>query len=308
MVAETSLTVDDLIAPLFVSETLSEPREIPSLPGVVQHTQDSLRTEVARLVSLGVPAVILFGLPESKDASGSEASNPTGVVQVALSNLRADMGDDIVLIADLCVDEYTSHGHCGIVSSDGVVDNDATLELYADIAVAQADAGADICAPSGMMDGQVLAIRDALDSEDHTDVAIMAYAAKYASSFYGPFRDAVDVTIADGGNRKGYQQDYRNAREAIEEITFDLSEGADMVMVKPALAYLDIVAAARAITNVPVAAYHVSGEYSMVKAASANGWIDGDAAMFEILTSIKRAGADLILTYFAADVAQELAR
>ena len=218
------------------------------------------------------------------------------------------MGDDIVLIADLCVDEYTSHGHCGIVSSDGVVDNDATLELYADIAVAQADAGADICAPSGMMDGQVLAIRDALDSEDHSDVAIMAYAAKYASSFYGPFRDAVDVTIADGGNRKGYQQDFRNAREAIEEITFDLSEGADIVMVKPALAYLDIVAAARAITNVPVAAYHVSGEYSMVKAAAANGWIDGEAAMFEILTSIKRAGADLILTYFAADVAQELAR
>ncbi|MBT8240333.1 MAG: porphobilinogen synthase, partial [Acidimicrobiia bacterium] len=212
------------------------------------------------------------------------------------------------LIADLCVDEYTSHGHCGIVTPDGVVDNDATLGLYAEIAVAQANAGADICAPSGMMDGQVLAIRDALDSEDHTDVAIMAYAAKYASSFYGPFRDAVDVTIADGGDRKGYQQDYRNAREAIEEITFDLSEGADMVMVKPALAYLDIVAAARALTNVPVAAYHVSGEYSMVKAAAAKGWIDGDAAMFEILTSIKRAGADLILTYFAADVAQELAR
>ncbi|MFW2382522.1 MAG: porphobilinogen synthase [Acidimicrobiales bacterium] len=308
MVAETSLTVDDVIAPLFVSETLSEPREIPSLPGVVQHSQDSLRAEVERLAGLGVPAVILFGLPEKKNPTGSEAANPTGVVQVALSNLRTDLGDDIVLMADLCVDEYTSHGHCGIVSADGVVDNDATLELYADIAVAQANAGADICAPSGMMDGQVLAIRDALDSEDHTDVAIMAYAAKYASSFYGPFRDAVDVTIADGGNRKGYQQDYRNAREAIEEISFDLSEGADMVMVKPALAYLDIVAAARAVTNVPVAAYHVSGEYAMVKAAAANGWIDGDAAMFEILTSIKRAGADLILTYFAADVALELAR
>jgi porphobilinogen synthase len=308
MVAETSLTVDDLIAPLFVSETLTEPREIPSLPGVMQHTQDSLRAEVARLAGLGVPAVILFGLPETKDATGSEASNPDGVVQRALSNLRSDMGDDMVLIADLCVDEYTSHGHCGVLTPEGVVDNDATLGLYADIAVAQANAGADICAPSGMMDGQVLAIRDALDSDDHTDVAIMAYAAKYASSFYGPFRDAVEVTIADGGNRKGYQQDYRNAREAIDEITFDLSEGADMVMVKPALAYLDIVAAARAVANVPVAAYHVSGEYSMVKAAAANGWIDGDAAMFEILTSIKRAGADLILTYFAADVAQELAR
>ncbi len=308
MVAETSLTVDDLIAPLFVSETLTQPREITSLPGVMQHSQDSLRVEVDRLASLGVPAVILFGLPETKDAVGSEASNPSGVVQVALQNLRSDLGDDMVLMADLCVDEYTSHGHCGIVTPDGRVDNDATLEVYAEIALAQAEAGADICAPSGMMDGQVLAIRDALDSEDHTDVAIMAYAAKYASSFYGPFRDAVDVTIADGGNRKAYQQDYRNAREAIEEITFDLSEGADMVMVKPALAYLDIVAAARAITNVPVAAYHVSGEYAMVKAAAANGWIDGDAAMFEILTSIKRAGADMILTYFADEVAEALAR
>ncbi len=308
MVAETTLTVDDLIAPLFVSETLSAPREIPSLPGVMQHTQDSLRAEVQRLGELGVPAVILFGLPAQKDATGSEAANPDGVVQVALQNLRSDVGDDMVLMADLCVDEYTDHGHCGIVTPDGQVDNDATLELYSDIAVAQAEAGADICAPSGMMDGQVLAIRDALDSENHEHVAIMAYAAKYASSFYGPFRDAVDVTIADGGDRKGYQQDYRNAREAIDEISFDLSEGADMVMVKPALAYLDIVAAARAITNVPVAAYHVSGEYSMVKAAAANGWIDGEAAMFEILTSIKRAGADLILTYFADEVAEILAR
>ena len=308
MVAETSLTVDDLIVPLFVSETLTEPREISSLPGVMQHSQDSLRAEVERLGSLGVPAVILFGLPEKKDATGSEAANPSGVVQVALQNLRADVGDEMVLMADLCVDEYTSHGHCGVVTPDGQVDNDATLELYAEIAVAQADAGADICAPSGMMDGQVLAIRDALDSEDHTDVAILAYAAKYASSFYGPFREAVDVSIADGGNRKAYQQDYRNAREAIEEITFDLSEGADMVMVKPALAYLDIVAAARAVTNVPVAAYHVSGEYAMVKAAAANGWIDGEAAMFEILTSIKRAGADMILTYFADEVAEALAR
>ncbi len=307
MVAETSLTVDDLIAPLFVSETLTEPREISSMPGVMQHSQDSLRAEVQRLGSLGVPAVILFGLPEKKDAHGSEASNPGGVVQVALKNLRSDMGDSMVLMADLCVDEYTSHGHCGIVTPNGQVDNDATLEIYSEIAIAQADAGADICAPSGMMDGQVLAIRDALDSEDHTDVAIMAYAAKYASSFYGPFRDAVDVSIAGGGNRKAYQQDYRNAREAIEEITFDLSEGADMIMVKPALAYLDIVAAARAITNVPVAAYHVSGEYAMVKAAAANGWIDGDAAMFEVLTSIKRAGADMILTYFADEVAEALA-
>ncbi len=306
MVAETRLSVDDIIAPLFVSETLSSPREIPSLPGVVQHSQDSLRAEVARLAELGVPAVILFGLPAAKDATGSGASDPEGVVQVALRNLRADVGSDVVLIADLCVDEYTDHGHCGIVSSNGSVDNDATLDLYADIAVAQANAGADICAPSGMMDGQVLAIREALDDAGHTDTAILAYAAKYASSFYGPFRDAVDVTIAGGGDRKGYQQDFRNGREALDEIAFDLSEGADMIMVKPALAYLDIVAAARAVTNVPIAAYHVSGEYAMVKAASANGWIDGDAAMFEILTSIKRAGADMILTYFAADIAKAL--
>jgi porphobilinogen synthase len=308
MVAETRLSVDDLIAPLFVSEALSEPVPIPSLPGVVQHSHDSLRAEVERLARLGVPAVVLFGLPRHKDAAGSEAANPEGVIQVALGNLRRDMGDDVVLIADLCVDEYTDHGHCGVLGPAGGVDNDATLSLYADIAVVQADAGADICAPSGMMDGQVMAIRDALDEAGHTDVAIMAYAAKYASSFYGPFRDAVNVTIAGGGDRKSYQQDYRNGREALEEIAFDLSEGADIVMVKPALAYLDIIAAARSITNVPVAAYHVSGEYAMVKAAAANGWIDGEAAMFEVLTSIKRAGADVILTYFSAEIAEVLAR
>ncbi len=308
MVAETSLDVDDLIAPLFVNEILSEPLPIPSLPGVVQHSQDSLRAEVERLARLGVPAVVLFGVPARKDDTGSEASNPEGVIQLALGNLRDDVGDDVVLIADLCVDEYTDHGHCGVLGPSGGVDNDATLGLYADIAVAQADAGADLCAPSGMMDGQVIAIRDALDEAGHTDVAIMAYAAKYASSFYGPFRDAVDVTIAGGGDRKGYQQDYRNGREAIDEIALDLSEGADIVMVKPALAYLDVVAAARAITNVPIAAYHVSGEYAMIRAAAANGWIDGDAAMFEVITSIKRAGADLILTYFASEIAEALAR
>ncbi len=306
MVAETRLGVDDLIAPLFVSETLTGPVEIPSLPGVMQHSQESLRAEVERLANLGIPAVILFGLPETKDATGSGASDPEGVVQIALGNLRSDLADEMVLIADLCVDEYTDHGHCGILTADGSVDNDATLELYADIAVAQANAGADICAPSGMMDGQVLAIRDALDDSGHIDTAILAYAAKYASSFYGPFRDAVDVSIADGGDRKGYQQDYRNGREALDEIAFDISEGADMIMVKPALAYLDILSAARAVTNVPVAAYHVSGEYAMVKAAAANGWIDGEAAMLEILTSIKRAGADMILTYFADEAAELL--
>ncbi len=308
MVAETSLRVDDLIAPLFVSETLDDPAPIPSLPGVMQHTQDSLRAEAEGLRGLGIPAVILFGLPATKDATGSQAADPEGVVQVALANLRSDRGDEMVLIADLCVDEYTDHGHCGVLTEAGEVDNDATLAVYGDIAVAQADAGADICAPSGMMDGQVLAIREALDDADHIETAIMAYAAKYASSFYGPFRDAVDVTIAGGGDRKGYQQDPRNAREALDEISFDVAEGADIVMVKPALAYLDIVVAARAMTNVPVAAYHVSGEYAMVKAAAANGWIDPRAAMFEILTSIKRAGADLILTYFARELAEELAR
>lgn len=303
LVAETNLSVDDLVAPLFVREGIHEPQPIESLPGVVQHSQDSLRAEVERLAGLGIPAVILFGVPLHKDAEGSEAWNPDGVVQVALANLRADVGDDVVLIADLCVDEYTDHGHCGIVDERGRVDNDATLDLYASAAVAQAEAGADIVAPSGMMDGQVLAIRDALDEAEQPDTAILAYSAKYASAFYGPFRDAVDVTIADGGDRAGYQQDWRNAREALEEIRLDLGEGADMVMVKPALSYLDIIARARMEVDVPIAAYHVSGEYAMLKAAAANGWIDGDRAAIEILTSIKRAGADMILTYLAGEVA-----
>ncbi len=303
LVAETTLTTDDLIAPLFVREGIEEPVPITSLPGVVQHTRDSLRAEVSRLAELGVPSVILFGVPTTKDPEGSGAWDPEGIVQLALDDLRTEVGDDVVVMADLCVDEYTDHGHCGIVDDRGRVDNDATLELYRKAAVAQARAGAQVIAPSGMMDGQVAAIRAALDGEGHLDVPILAYAAKYASAFYGPFRDAVDVTIADGGDRKGYQQDPRNAREALEEVRFDLAEGADMVMVKPALAYLDIIAAARAETSVPVAAYHVSGEYAMLKAAAANGWIDHDAAAIETLTSIKRAGADMILTYLAADVA-----
>ncbi len=306
LVAETQLSVNDLVAPLFVREGIDQPVPIDSLPGVSQHTQDSLKAEVQRLVELGVPAVILFGIPLQKDPEGSEAWNPDGVVQVALANLRAEFGNDIVLMSDLCVDEYTDHGHCGIVDQHGQVDNDATLELYANAAVAQATAGADIVAPSGMMDGQVLAIRDALDEEEFTNTSILAYSAKYASSFYGPFRDAVDVTIADGGDRTGYQQDWRNGREALEEIRFDLSEGADMVMVKPALAYLDIITRARMEVDVPLAAYHVSGEYAMLKAAAANGWIDGDVAALEILTSIKRAGADFILTYLSAEVAEML--
>ncbi len=306
LVAETSLSVDDLIAPLFVREGITSPEPISSLPGVVQHTVPSLLDEVKRLVDLGVPGVILFGVPLVKDAVGSEAWNPDGIVQVALQECKQAFGDDLVLIADLCVDEYTDHGHCGIVDDEGRVDNDATLDLYANAAVAQARAGADVVAPSGMMDGQVLAIRDALDEDDQTDTAILAYAAKYASALYGPFRDAVDVTIADGGDRKGYQQDWHNAREALEEIRLDLSEGADMVMVKPAMAYLDVIARARMEVDVPLAAYHVSGEYAMLKAAAANGWIDGDAAALEVLGSIKRAGADFILTYLAAEIAERL--
>jgi len=306
MVAETRLTTDDLIAPLFVREGITEPQPIESLPGVVQHTRESLRKEVAELAALGIPGVILFGVPATKDAEGSGAWDPDGIVQVALRDLRDDVGDDLVLIADLCVDEYTDHGHCGVLDDDGQVDNDATLDLYARAAVAQAEAGADITAPSGMMDGQVLAIREALDDDGFESVAILAYAAKYASALYGPFRDAVDVSIADGGDRKGYQQDFRNAREAMEEIRFDVGEGADMIMVKPALAYLDIIARARVELDLPLAAYHVSGEYAMIHAAAERGWIDGPAVALEHLTAIKRAGADLILTYFARDLAEAL--
>jgi porphobilinogen synthase len=306
LVAETRISVDDLVAPLFVREGVSEPQPIASLPGVVQHTRESLRKEVSELAGLGVPAVLLFGVPTHKDAEGSGAWDPEGIVQLALQDLRAEVGDEVVLIADLCVDEYTDHGHCGIVRADGSVDNDATLRLYQQAAVAQADAGADITAPSGMMDGQVAAIRRALDGADHPDTAILAYAAKYASSLYGPFRDAVDVTISDGGDRKGYQQDPRNGREALAEIRADIAEGADLVMVKPALAYLDVIAAARADTDLPVAAYHVSAEYSMIKAAAERGWIDGDAVAIEHLTAIKRAGADVILTYLAREMAERL--
>jgi porphobilinogen synthase len=303
LVAETRLSVDDLVAPLFVREGIDEPQPILSLPGVVQHTRESLRKEVAELADLGVPGVILFGVPAEKDAEGSGAWDPEGIVQQSLADLRTEVGDTHVQIADQCVDEYTTHGHCGIVGADGQVDNDATLEIYAKAALAQARAGADIVAPSGMMDGQVAAIRAALDGDGHDDTGILAYAAKYASALYGPFRDAVDVHIADGGDRRGYQQDPANAREALEEIRADVAEGADMVMVKPALAYLDVIAAARAAVDVPVAAYHVSGEYSMVKAAAERGWIDGEAVALEHLTAVKRAGADIILTYFAKELA-----
>jgi|TARA_B110000263_G_scaffold240478_1_gene243689 porphobilinogen synthase len=305
-VAETRVGVDDLIAPLFVRENCENPQPIHSMPGVMQHSQESLLEEVRQLKQLGVSGVILFGLPERKDSVGSEAWNPDGVVQVALKNLRDEHGDGVVAIADLCVDEYTDHGHCGIVTSSGEIDNDATLELYQKTALAQVEAGADMVAPSGMMDGQVAAIRQALDANGHELTPIMAYSAKYASAEYGPFREAVDVTIAGGGNRKTYQQDPANAREAMEEIRLDIAEGADLIMVKPALAYLDIIYRARQEFDLPLAAYHVSGEYAMLKAAAANGWIDGLATGYEHLTAIKRAGADLILTYLTREVAEAL--
>jgi porphobilinogen synthase len=306
LVAETALTPSDLIAPLFVREGIDEPQPITSLPGVVQHTTESLVKEADRLTGLGVPALVLFGVPATKDAVGSGASDPDGVVQVALRRLAEVLGDRIVLMADLCLDEYTDHGHCGILDGRGDVDNDLTLERYAEVAVAQARAGARVVAPSGMMDGQVAAIRAGLDTAGFADVAILAYAAKYASALYGPFRDAVDVTIAGGGDRKGYQQDYRNRREALREVDLDIAEGADIVMVKPALAYLDVIASVRARVDVPVAAYHVSGEYAMIKAAAERGWIDGAAVALEHTVAIKRAGADLILTYLAGELAETL--
>jgi porphobilinogen synthase len=276
------------------------------MPGEVQHTVDSLVVEAKRLAALGLPGLILFGVPARKDAQGSGAWDPGGVVQVALRAVRDAVGEELVLMADLCLDEYTDHGHCGVLGPDGQVLNDATLELYQRVALAQADAGADIVAPSGMMDGQVRAIRSALDGAGHDQVAVLAYAAKYASALYGPFRDAVDVHIAGGGDRRAYQQDPHNSREALAEIALDVAEGADMVMVKPAMTSLDVLGAARRTVEVPLAAYHVSGEFAMVKAAAAAGWIDGPAVALEQLTVIKRAGADFVLTYFAAEVAEAL--
>ena len=298
LVAETRLHTSNFVAPLFVKEGISSPQPIASLPGVVQHSLDSLEQEVQELASLGVRGIILFGVPEKKDDVGSGAFDPQGIVQVALQRLEKTVGSQVVLMADLCVDEYTSHGHCGIVGKNGDVDNDLTLDVYAKIAVAQARAGAQVVAPSGMMDGQVGVIRQALDAHGFSDVSIMAYSAKYASGLYGPFRDAVDVSIANGGNRKGYQQDFRNARESLVEVQADIDQGADIVMVKPAVSYLDVIAAVREMTHLPIAAYHVSGEYAMVKAAAANGWIDHDTVALEQLTAIRRAGADIILTYF----------
>jgi len=307
-VAETTLSPSDFVAPLFVAEGLSEPKPILSLPGHFQHTLSSLHDEVKALASAGVSGVILFGVPATKDEYGSAAWDPTGVAQVALRSLRDAFGDEVVLMADLCLDEYTSHGHCGVLRTDGTVDNDATLELYARVAVAQVEAGAAVVAPSGMMDGQVAAIRGALDEASYDETIILAYAAKYASGLYGPFREAVGVEIEGGGDRKAYQQDSRNRREALLEARADVEQGADMVMVKPAMTYLDIVSDLRRELDVPLCAYHVSGEYAMVKAADANGWIDGTAVAIEQLTAVRRAGADFVLTYFARELAEELSR
>src|SRR3954454_9772086 len=305
LVAEHRVRVDDLVAPLFVKQGIDAPEPIVSMPGVVQHTQESLRKEARALADLGVPAVMLFGIPAEKDARGSQADAADGVVQVALRTLRDEVGDGTVLMSDLCLDEYTDHGHCGLLAPDGEVDNDATLERYAAIAVAQASAGAHVVAPSGMMDGQVAAIRAALDGAGFSDVAILAYAAKYASAFYGPFRDAAECA-PQSGDRWAYQQDPANGDEALREVALDLAEGADMVMVKPALAYMDVIRRVKDRFRVPVAAYNVSGEYAMVKAAAARGWIDERRVALEILTSIRRAGADMILTYHARVVARWL--
>lgn len=306
LVAETVLTPTDLMAPLFVREGIDAPQPIASLPGVSQHTVESLVKEARSLADLGVRGLVLFGVPATKDAVGSPAWDPAGIVQVALSRLRNELGDTMVLAADLCLDEYTDHGHCGPLDRHGRVDNDAAIDLYGRVALAQARAGADVVAPSGMMDGQVAAIRSALDGDGFYDTAIMAYSAKYASALYGPFREAVDVTIAGGGDRRGYQQDYRNQRESLREVDLDIAEGADIVMVKPALSYLDVIAAVRQRVDVSVAAYHVSGEYAMIKAAAERGWIDGPAVALEQITAVKRAGADIILTYLAGELAGTL--
>ena len=306
LIRETDLAPSDLVAPLFVKEGIDEPAPIVSMPGQVQHTLESLRKETREIAERGVLAFVVFGIPARKDPEGSEAWNPGGIAQLALQAMRRELGDDHVLIADLCLDEYTDHGHCGVLADDGSVDNDRTLALYRRIALVQAHAGADLVAPSGMMDGQVGEIRRALDEGGFPSTGILAYAAKFASSFYGPFRDAAECAPRFG-DRTGYQLDPANGDEALREIEADIAEGADIVMVKPALPYLDLIRRARERFGVPLAGYNVSGEYAMVKAAAERGWLDGRSATLEVLTSIKRAGAGLILTYHAKEAADWLA-
>ena len=307
LVAETSLEPRHLVLPMFVADGIAEPRPIESMPGVQQHTIDSLRSAADAAVAAGVGGLMIFGVPApaDKDGQGSGADDADGVLNRALRLLRSDLGDSTVLMADTCLDEFTDHGHCGVLDAQGRVDNDATLERYRSMAVAQAEAGAHLLGPSGMMDGQVAAIRDALDLAGFDDAGILAYTAKYASAFYGPFREAVGSSLE--GDRRTYQQDAANRREAMRELALDLAEGADMVMVKPAMSYLDIVADVAADSDVPVAAYQISGEYSMITAAAERGWIDRDAAVLESLLGIRRAGADIVLTYWAAEVAAKLA-
>jgi porphobilinogen synthase len=305
LVAQVAVRPSGLVLPLFVKEGIDEPQPVSSMPGVVQHTRDSLRKAAHEAVEAGVGGLILFGVPAVKDGRGSAADDPRGIVQVALADLAGEVGDATVLMADLCLDEYTDHGHCGLLTPGGDVDNDATLERYASIAVAQAEAGVHVVAPSGMMDGQVGAIRAALDAAGHAEVAICAYSAKYASAFYGPFREAAECA-PQFGDRSSYQQDPAAARDGLREALLDVAEGADIVMVKPALPYLDVIAQVSAAVPVPVAAYQVSGEYSMVEAAAANGWLDRERVIMETLTAISRAGADVILTYWATEVARRL--
>lgn len=306
MVAETSLEARHLVLPVFVREGLDEPRPISSMPGVVQHTRSSLLAAVSEAAELGLGGVMLFGIPESKDAVGSGAIDPAGILNLAITDVVAEVGDALTVMSDLCLDEFTDHGHCGVLTPDGKVDNDKTLRRYAEMALAQAHAGVDMVGPSGMMDGQVAVVRRALDAAEHTDVSILAYSAKYASAFFGPFREAVDSSLE--GDRRTYQQDPANGREGVREALLDVEEGADLVMVKPALAYLDVLRRVRDAVDVPVAAYNISGEYAMLEAAAANGWIDREPAILETLTSIRRAGADVVLTYWAAEVARLLAR
>ena len=303
MVAETSWRPEQLVLPAFVGEGFTEPRPIGSMPGVVQHTLDTLAQTAAEAAAAGLGGIMLFGLPEEKDAEGSGATDPEGILNVAIARVRQEVGDDCLVMSDVCLDEFTDHGHCGMLTDAGVVDNDATVERYQEMAVQHAEAGAHVVAPSGMMDGQVRAIRAALDAAGHDSVTLMAYAAKYASAFYGPFREAVASSLQ--GDRRTYQQDPANLREAAREIELDLAEGADVIMVKPALGYLDVVRMAREMCDVPIAAYNVSGEYAMVEAAAAQGWIDRDRAMAETVTSIRRAGADIVLTYWALELAQQ---
>jgi porphobilinogen synthase len=304
LVAETDLRPRQLVLPMFVREGIDEPVPVGSMPGVVQHTRETLRKAATEAVAAGVGGLILFGVPAERDATGSAGIDPDGILNAALRDVRAEVGDAIVVMADLCLDEFTDHGHCGVLDARGEVDNDATLALYAEMAVAQAEAGAHMVGPSGMMDGQVGVIRQALDGAGHQDVGVIGYTVKYASAFFGPFREAVDSQLR--GDRKAYQQDPPNVREALRELALDLEEGADIVMVKPAGSYLDVLRAVAETADVPVAAYQVSGEYAMVEAAAANGWLDRERTIMETLTAIRRAGADLVLTYWALEVARRL--